>query len=80
MLGPLPAHGPYFRRVNRLEMSHVEDQPKTPDARPSICTDDVHRAHFAFSTTPSDPLAFSFPQSSNLRVVLSRAAPDVVVA
>jgi len=79
MLGPLPAHGFYFRHVNRLEMSHVEIQPKAPDARPAICTDDVHRADFAFITAPSDMPAFSFQRSSNLRVLLSRAAPDLIV-
>jgi polygalacturonase len=32
MLGVLPTHGFYFRHVNRLEMSHIEVEPRTPDA------------------------------------------------
>jgi polygalacturonase len=76
MLGTLPAHGFYFRHVNRLEMSHVEIQPKARDARPAIYTDDVHRADFAFITAPATPPAFSFNRSTDLRVMLSRAAPD----
>lgn len=76
MLGALPAHGFYFRHVNRLEMSHVEMQPKTADARPAIYTEDVHRADFFAITAPSTPSAFSFNQSTDIRVLMSRAAPD----
>jgi polygalacturonase len=76
MLGILPAHGFYFRHVNRLEMSHIEVVPKTPDARPAIYTDDVHRADFYFITAPSTPPAFSLNNSSDTRILLSRAAPD----
>ena len=76
MLGVLPAHGFYFRHVNRLEMSHVEVEPKTPDARPAIYTDDVHRADFYFITAPSNPPAFSLKNSTDTRIMLSRAAPD----
>jgi polygalacturonase len=76
MLGPLPAHGFYFRHVKRVEMSHVEVQPAAPDARPCIYTDDVHRADFSFITAPADPSAFSINNSSDVRIMLSRAAPD----
>jgi polygalacturonase len=78
MLGVLPAHGFYLRHVDRLEMSHVEIKPRNPDARPAIYTDDVHRADFYFVTAPSNPPAFSFNNSSDTRVLLSRAAPDSV--
>jgi polygalacturonase len=80
MLGTLPTYGFYFRHVNRLEMSHVEVQPKTPDARPAIYTDEVHRADFAFITAPSSPAAFSFNKSTDIRVLMSRAAPDQTIA
>ncbi|HEX9198284.1 MAG TPA: glycoside hydrolase family 28 protein, partial [Acidobacteriaceae bacterium] len=80
MLGVLPAHGFYFRHVNRLEMSHVEIQPKAPDARAAIYTEDVHRADFFAITAPSTPAAFSFNKSTDLRVLLSRAAPDSTIA
>jgi len=76
MLGPLPAYGFYFRHVKRLEMSHVEVTPKAPDGRPCIYTDDVHRADFYAITAPATPSAFSFNRSTDLRVLMSRAAPD----
>jgi polygalacturonase len=76
MLGALPAHGFYFRHVNRLEMSHVEVAPAAPDARPAIYLDDVHRADFFAITAPSTPSAFSFNKSTDIRVMCSRAAPD----
>ena len=80
MLGPLPAHGFYFRHVNRLEMSHVEVAPVAPDARPAVYLDDVHRADFFAITAPSTPPAFSFNKSTDIRVMLSRAAPDTTIA
>ncbi len=76
MLGPLPAYGFYFRHLNRLEMSHVEVAPVAPDARPAIYLDDVHRADFFAITAPSTPPAFSFNKSTDIRVMMSRAAPD----
>jgi polygalacturonase len=79
MFGTLPAYGFYFRHVNRLEMSHVEVQPKALDLRPAIYTDDVHRADFCFITAPTQPRAFSFNKSSDIRVLLSRAAPDAIL-
>jgi polygalacturonase len=80
MLGTLPAHGFYLRHVDRIEMSHVEMQPAAADARPAIYTDDVHRADFFAITAPSSPPAFSFNKSSDIRVLWSRAAPDMTIA
>jgi polygalacturonase len=80
MLGVLPAHGFYFRHVNRLEMSHVEIQPKAPDARAAIYTEDVNRADFFAITAPSKPGAFSFNKTTDVRVLMSRAAPDSTIA
>jgi hypothetical protein len=76
MLGTLPAYGFYFRHVNRLEMSHVEIAPVTPDARPAFYLDDVHRADFFAITAPSSPPAFSINKSTDVRILMSRAAPD----
>jgi hypothetical protein len=47
-----------------------------PDPRPSIYLDDVHRADFIAITAPSTPTAFSINRSSDVRILLSRAAPD----
>jgi len=80
MLGTLPAHGFYLRHVDRLEMSHVEVQPMSPDARPCIVTDDVHRADFFAITAPTSPPAFAFNKSTDVRVLWSRAAPDTTIA
>ena len=78
MLGPLPAYGFYFRHVNRLEMSHVEVAPVAPDARPAIYLDEVHRADFIAITAPSSPPAFSINKSTDVRILMSRAAPDSI--
>jgi polygalacturonase len=80
MLGPLPAYGFYFRHVNRLEMSHVEVAPVAPDARPCIYLDEVHRADFFAITAPSSPPAFSINKSTDVRILMSRAAPDSIIA
>ncbi len=80
MLGKLPAHGFYFRHVKRLEMSHVDIEPAAPDARPAIYTDDVHRADFFAITAPSSPPAFSFNNSTDVRVLWSRAGADQTIA
>jgi hypothetical protein len=57
-------------------MSHVEVKTAAPDPRPSIYLDDVHRADFIAITAPSTPTAFSINRSSDVRILLSRAAPD----
>jgi len=80
MLGPLPAHGFYLRHINRLEMSHVEVQPAAPDARPAFYLDDVHRADFIAVTAPTSPNAFSLNKVTDLRILLSRAAPDTTLS
>ncbi len=67
MLGALPAHGFYFRHVNRLEMSHVEVQPKAADARPAIYTDEVHRADSMRLPLLLQHLLSRFNKSSDIR-------------
>jgi polygalacturonase len=76
MFGPIPANGFYLRHVNRLEMSHVEVQAMTADARPAFSLLDVHRADFYAITAPTTPAAFALNQVTDLRILFSRAAPD----
>ena len=78
MFGITPAHGFYVRHLKNLEMSHVEVHPATPDPRPSFYLDDVHRADFVAVTAPTTPPAFSINNSSDVRILISRAAPDSI--
>jgi polygalacturonase len=80
MLGMLPAYGFYLRHAKHVEMSHVEVKPQAADARPCIITEDVHRADFFAITAPTSPTPFSFVNSSDIRVLMSRAAPDSTLA
>lgn len=76
MFGPTPSYGFYLRHINRIELSHVEIHPVAPDPRPSFYLEDVHRADFIAVTAPSTPPAFSINNSSDVRILISRAAPD----
>ena len=81
MFGATPSHGFYFRHVNRVEMSHIEVQTQKADARPCICTDDVHRADFFAISAQIVPPAFNFTsESSDIRVRYSRASEDVTIS
>jgi len=60
-------------------MSHVEVAPAAPDPRPSFTLTDVHRADFIAITAPSTPPAFSINNSSDVRILMSRAAPDSIM-
>jgi polygalacturonase len=76
MFGPTPSSGFYLRHLKNIEMSHVELAPVAPDPRPSFTLEDVHRADFIAITAPSTPPAFSINKSSDVRILMSRAAPD----
>ncbi len=76
--GVTPSHGFYIRHLNHLEMSHVEVQPLAPDARVAFWLEDVNRADFIAVTTTGP--AFNFTKVNDLRVLLSRAAKDTVLA
>jgi polygalacturonase len=76
MFGATPSHGFYLRHIKNIELSHVEIASKVPDARPAIYLDDVHRADFIAITAPGSPPAFSVNKSSDVRILMSRAAPD----
>lgn len=80
VFGPMPAQGFFLRHVRHLEMSHVEIAPMTPDQRPSFVLTEVERADFLAITAPTMPKAFALRSASDVRVQLSRAAPDATVA
>ncbi len=76
MFGAMVAHGFYLRHISRLEMSHVEVQAVAADARPAFSLMDVNRADFYAITAAKNPAAFALNQVTDLRILLSRAAPD----
>jgi polygalacturonase len=71
-----PSQGFFLRHINRLEMSHVEVAPGSPDQRPSFYLEEVNRADFIAVTAPTSPSAFALHKVTDLRVALSRAAKD----
>ena len=80
MFGSMPAQGFFLRHLKNLEMSHVEIAPMASDARPSFVLVDVNRADFLAVTAPTTPAAFEFRSAGDVRVSLSRAAHDAVLA
>jgi polygalacturonase len=80
MFGPMPAQGFYLRHIRNLEMSHVEIQCAEPDPRPSFYLEDVNRADFIAVTAPTGIPAFHLDKVTDLRILLSRAAPDTQLA
>ncbi len=80
MFGPTPSQGFFLRHIQRLELSHVEVQPTTPDPRPTFHLTDIHRADFLAVTTPSNQPAFHLQNVTDLRVLLSRSTPDTTLA
>jgi polygalacturonase len=80
MFGPMPAQGFFLRHIRNLEMSHVEIQSIQPDPRPSFFLEDVNRADFIAVTTPTGIPAFHLDKVTDLRILLSRAAPDTQLA
>jgi len=76
MFGPMPAQGFFLRHIRNLEMSHVEVQSMQPDPRPSFFLEDVNRADFIAVTAPTGFPAFHLDKVTDLRILLSRAAPD----
>jgi hypothetical protein len=78
--GPMPSQGLFLRHMRNLELSHVEVAPAAPDPRPSFYLQDVHRADFIAVTAPAGQSAFSLNEVTDLRILISRAAPDTVLA
>jgi polygalacturonase len=81
MFGPMPAQGFFFRHLQNLEVSHVEIAPMKPDPRPSFYLQGVDRADFIAVTAPNTTQApaFRLNKVTDLRILLSRAAKDVVL-
>jgi polygalacturonase len=76
MFGPMPSQGFYLRHIRNLEMSHVEVQCMRSDPRPSFFLEGVDRADFIAVTSPTGIPAFHLDKVTDLRILLSRAAPD----
>jgi polygalacturonase len=79
MFGRMPAQGFFLRHLRNLEMSHVEIAPIDKDVRPSFVLEDVTRADFIAITAPTEPPAFALRSAKDVRILLSRAAKDVVL-
>ena len=79
VFGPMPAQGFFLRHIRNLDMSHIEVAPITPDARPSFVLTDVDRADFLAVTAPTSPPALALRDVHDLRIHLSRAAPDTTI-
>jgi len=75
--GPTPSHGFFLRHIRNLQMSHVEVRPAAPDARVAFHLEDVTRADFFAVTAPAP--AFALHRVKDLRVLWSRATPDVTL-
>ncbi len=80
MFGPMPASGFFLRHLRNLEMSHVEIENLTPDARPAFNLTGVERADFFAVTAPrSANGVFALRDVKDLRIGWSRAAADVAI-
>jgi hypothetical protein len=75
----MPSQGFYLRHIRNLEMSHVEIQALQPDPRPSFFLEGVNRADFIAVTAPTANPAFYLDKVTDLRILLSRAAKDVLL-
>jgi polygalacturonase len=80
MFGPMPAQGFFLRHIENLEMSHVEIAAMHPDPRPAFHLQNVQRADFIAITAMAGQKAFALNKVTDLRVLLSRAAADTVLA
>ena len=80
VFGAMPSQGFFLRHIRNLEMSHVEIAPMTRDVRPSFVLTDVNRADFLAITAPATPPAFALRAATDIRLSLSRAARDAVIA
>ena len=77
--GPTPASGFFLRHIRNLEMSHVEINSTSPDARPAFYLSSVERADFFAVTAPANASGnFALHDVKDLRIGWSRAAADTV--
>ncbi len=81
MFGELPATGLFCRHVRNLQVSHVEIQTKSPDARPAFSLTDVEDADFFHVRGPvGSKSLFSLHNVREFRVTGSRGVADTVAA
>ena len=76
MFGDLPASGFFIRHARNVEMSNVEIQTASADARPAFWLQDVAGADFFRLRLPSGP-RFALDGISQFRSFGSRGMPDV---
>ena len=79
MFGPTPSQGLYLRHARRVELSHIEVACDIADPRPALALSKVDRIDILALTAPASP-AISLVEVTDLRVLLSRAAKDSVLA
>ena len=79
MFGPTPSQGLFLRHARRVNLSHLEIASAAPDPRPSLVLSNVDRIDILALTAPAAP-AIALQTVTDLRVMLSRAARDTVLA
>ncbi len=80
MFGPMPSQGLFLRHIRNLEVSHVEVAAAQADARTSFYLQNVRRADFYAVTAPVGQPAFTLNAVTDLRILMSRAVADTVLA
>ncbi len=82
MFGPTPSQGLFLRHARNVALSHIEIAAAAPDPRPSLVLEKVDRVDILALTAPrsdSSP-AIALRDITDLRVMLSRAAKDTILA
>jgi polygalacturonase len=77
MFGALPATGLFARHVRNLEVSNVEIETQSPDARPAFWLHDVDGADFFRVRVPTESPAFDLHDVKDFRCFDSRGVADV---
>ncbi len=82
MFGPTPSQGLFLRHARRVDLSHIEIASAAPDPRPSLIVSNVDRLDILALTAPSltNTPAIALRTVTDLRVMLSRAAKDTILA
>jgi hypothetical protein len=76
MFGELPASGFFIRHARNVEMSNVEIQTASADARPALWLQDVAGADFFRMSLPPGR-AYSLDRVAKFRSFGCRSMPDV---
>ncbi len=82
MFGPTPSQGLFLRHARRVDLSHIEIASAAPDPRPSLVVSNVDRLDILALTAPASATtpAIALRTVTDLRVLLSRAAKDTILA